>query len=307
MISITHTSASGTLVEGTSKGDGSAEILKVNGFRWSRNLGSWYLPRSRDQKPKTAIIHRASEQLRGAGNTVRESIDSTPRLEAEVETDRAAHDAARAERREVKAARLHDLAATQQARADAYDRQLPPMGQPILIGHHSEAKHRRTLERARAMTLRTMDTKKAATEMDEAARVAASATTHRHNPVTVGNRIKTLQAELRGLESQLTTATTTEKEKPWAPARAAELKAQILTHEDKLTYWSSIRAEQIATGQIVDYSKDTISKGDLVHYLGDWYPVVRANAKSVSIRQHPERSWTHTVEYHKLTGHKPQA
>ncbi|MFE5808361.1 hypothetical protein [Streptomyces sp. NPDC056491] len=39
----------GTLAEGTARGDGSAEILKGHYFRWSRNLGCWYLPHSRDR------------------------------------------------------------------------------------------------------------------------------------------------------------------------------------------------------------------------------------------------------------------
>lgn len=307
MISISHSAEHGTLITGTSRGDGSPEILKTNGFRWSRNLGSWYLPRSRDQRPKMAVIDRTCEQLSNSGHPVERALDAILRPEAEVEADRSTRDTARAARREVKAARLNTLATAQQAKADGYDRQLPPMGQPILVGHHSEARHRRTLDRARTWTLRTMETERAAREMADSAIVAATATTHRHNPVSVGNRIKTLETQLRALNSQRVATTTTYKDKGWAVGRAAELAEQIATHEDKLAYWIGIRAEQIIAGQVVDYSKDNISKGDQVHYLGDWYPVVRVNAKSVSIRQRPDRTWTQTVEYHKLTGHKTQA
>ena len=307
MISISHSAEHGTLVEGTSKGDGSPEILKANGFRWSRNLGSWYLPRSRDQRPKLAIINRTCEQLSNSGHPVARTLESTLRPEATAEADRSIRDAARAARREVKAARLKDLAAAQQDKADGYDRQLPPMGQPILVGHHSEARHRKALDRARTWTLRTMETERAAKEMTDSAKVAATATLHRHNPVTVGNRIKTVQAELRFMKSQLLATTIIYKDKVWAAGRAAELSERIAAHEDKLAYWEGIRAGQIDAGQVVDYSKGNISKGDLIHYLGDWYPVVRVNAKSVSIRQRPDRTWTQTVEYHKLTGHKAQA
>ena len=307
MISISHSAEHGTIIDGTSKGDGSPEILKANGFRWSRNLGSWYLPRSRDQRPKMAVIDRTCEQLSNSGHTIERALDATLRPEAEVEADRSISDTARAARREVKATRLNTLATAQQAKADGYDRQLPPMGQPILVGHHSEARHRKTLDRARTWTLRTMETERAAKEMAESAIVAATATTNRHNPVTVGNRIKTMQTELRALNSQLVATMTTYKDKGWATFRAAELSEKIAAHENKLAYWEGIRAGQIAAGQVVDYSKDNISKGDLIHYLGDWYPVVRVNAKSVSIRQQPDRTWTRTVEYHKLTGHKPHA
>ncbi|MEV8183297.1 DUF3560 domain-containing protein [Specibacter sp. NPDC078692] len=307
MISISHSAEHGTIIDGTSKGDGTPEILKSNGFRWSRNLGSWYLPRSRDQRPKMAVIDRTCEQLSNSGHTIEKTIDATLRPEAEVEADRSISDTARAARREVKVTRLNTLAAAQQAKANGYDRQLPPMGQPILVGHHSEARHRKTLDRARTWTLRTMETEQAAKEMAESAIVAATATTHRHNPVTVGNRIKTLQTELRALNSQLVATTTIYKDKAWAGGRATDLTEQIAAHEDKLAYWTGVRAEQINAGQVMDYSKDNISKGDLIHYLGDWYPVVRVNAKSVSIRQRPNHTWTQTVDYHKLTGHKPQA
>ena len=77
------------------------------------------------------------------------SIDSTFLVEAEIETYRIDRDLARTTRREGKASRMADLAATQQAKVDSYNRQLPPMGQPILVGHHSKARHRKSLVRAR--------------------------------------------------------------------------------------------------------------------------------------------------------------
>ena len=52
MTAITHTPAGGTILEGTTKGDGTNHILKTCGpWRWSRNLGAWYIPRSRDTAP----------------------------------------------------------------------------------------------------------------------------------------------------------------------------------------------------------------------------------------------------------------
>ncbi|MEB3067345.1 hypothetical protein, partial [Parvimonas micra] len=82
-----HAAAEGTLIEGTSRGDGSAEALKANGWRWSRALGSWYVPHSRDREPKTAIINRTAEQLTAAGFIVEISIDYARRPAATVEAD----------------------------------------------------------------------------------------------------------------------------------------------------------------------------------------------------------------------------
>ena len=61
-LTITHAPSEGTLIDGTSRGDGTADILRTNGWRWSRTLGSWYLPHSRDRAPKTQTITRTAEQ-----------------------------------------------------------------------------------------------------------------------------------------------------------------------------------------------------------------------------------------------------
>ena len=54
-LTITHTHAAGTLIDGTGRADGSAEVLKTvanpytgraGAWRWSRNLGSWYVARA---------------------------------------------------------------------------------------------------------------------------------------------------------------------------------------------------------------------------------------------------------------------
>ena len=40
-LTITHPHAEGTLIDGTSRSDGSAAALKVPRRRWSRGLGAW--------------------------------------------------------------------------------------------------------------------------------------------------------------------------------------------------------------------------------------------------------------------------
>ena len=62
-LTITHTHADGTLIDGTTKGDGTNTILKSVGFRWFRTLGTWGIPHSRDRQPNTHIIDRARAAL----------------------------------------------------------------------------------------------------------------------------------------------------------------------------------------------------------------------------------------------------
>ena len=48
MLTITHTHEAGTLIEGTTRDDGSSAILKANGWRWGRSIAQWYLPHTRE-------------------------------------------------------------------------------------------------------------------------------------------------------------------------------------------------------------------------------------------------------------------
>ncbi len=51
MLTITHTPTEGTTIDGTSKGDGTAPILKTAGWKWGRSITAWYIPHSRDRAP----------------------------------------------------------------------------------------------------------------------------------------------------------------------------------------------------------------------------------------------------------------
>ena len=97
-IALVHTHADGTIAYGTSKGDGSAEVLKANRWRWSRNLQAWYVPHSRDKLSKDWVIDATKTALEAAGFEVEVRIhnDITPGVE-ERETDRAERVEARAE------------------------------------------------------------------------------------------------------------------------------------------------------------------------------------------------------------------
>ena len=63
-LTIEHTEAEGTLLHGTSRGDGSAEVVKRLGWRWGRSIGMWFVPRSRDAAPKRPLIEQTADQLR---------------------------------------------------------------------------------------------------------------------------------------------------------------------------------------------------------------------------------------------------
>lgn len=91
MITITHSFAEGTLVQGTTRGDGSYGILTGSGWRWFRSLSMCGIRQSRDRLAKNWMINAAVAALRAAGLDVAEpEIDNDPRPMEEREADRAA-------------------------------------------------------------------------------------------------------------------------------------------------------------------------------------------------------------------------
>lgn len=58
-IDIIHSAVEGTLVHGTTRGDGTNTILKAAGFRWFPSLGLWGIAGSRDRQPNRYKIDHA--------------------------------------------------------------------------------------------------------------------------------------------------------------------------------------------------------------------------------------------------------
>jgi len=148
-LTIEHTEGEGTLLYGTSRGDGSAEAVKTLGWRWGRSIGLWFIPRSRDTAPKRPLIERTAQQLRAVGFEVEVSIDTTV-------GDREATEQRRANRSEERGERLDARADAEQQKADQRDaayRKIAdgiPFGQPIIQGHHSQARAERDARRIRS-------------------------------------------------------------------------------------------------------------------------------------------------------------
>lgn len=287
-ILISHTAADGTLVEGTSRGDGTAEILKLEGWRWGRSIASWYLPRSRDRAPQRRTIERTGAQLRAAGFTVEISVDETYRSAAEVEASKIERQADHAARLEDKAHRRANAAAAADAAAARAHDALPPMGEPIKIGHHSEGRHRAAISKASKTMLKSIEADRAAAEAAERAATAARATDHRYAPEQIVRRIERLEAELgtwrrrRDGSSRRISNGGIEVTHPATGDYAERVSREIERLDDELAYWRDVRQQQIADGQVTEHTRETIRIGDLIQFSGIWGKVTRLNAKSAT-------------------------
>lgn len=308
MLTITHTHAEGTMIEGTTKGDGTADVLKNCGWRWGRSIASWYVPHSRDNLPKALVIRRTLTALREAGFEVETDLSTDIRTTAEVEADKAARQEDRVEALNAKAARrsAKEDAAWERQRRDIA--RLPEGGEPIKIGHHSEGRHRAAIARADRSMRAASEAYAEAKEAAERAEAAAHTTAARHNPTTVANRIERLAADIRRVERHIV-ADTYDAERGFRPATEAEKDARAKSYAPRLTemkdqhaYWTSLRAEQIASGRVADYSKDTISAGDSVKVSGQWYKVAKTNAKTVALET--GYSWTQKAPYAHIQEHR---
>jgi Domain of unknown function (DUF3560) len=300
VITIKHTHLDGTLVDGTARGDGTAEILKAHRFRWFPSVKMWGIPQSRDHLAKRARITAAANALRGAGHEVSVIIDDTPRDVAQVTADR--HERLDERRRvlEGKAARKRASALAHLAEADRIDR-LRPFGQPILLGHHSERRARADQRRIE----RNMDTfsgeYRRSKELARRVSMVGSAAAYGERPDVIIRRIAATEAELRRLHRSLRRDAALGRRRAGQPdpADMEEFEARRVVLEHRLE--ADRAALQAAEGAgYRRYTQAEIHMGDRVRTLVGPRTVVRVSANSVSVKT--PYSWTDRVSYERITG-----
>ncbi len=311
-IAITHTRADGTLLDGTAYGDGTAELLRPATFRYSRNIG-WYLPRSRDRRADHYRINQAADALRTAGHQVTITIDeNTARPFTEAEAERLAAADARTDRyqRRAEAATARGEALT--ARADDGFARIP-MGQPILIGHHSEQRDRNHRNRLHNTERQGRDELKRGAYWADRAHAAATYEQHRYDIPTTLRRIQKLEADRRRVARQL--AALSQHTSQAADDRRAELRRVAAEYTEELAHWRQVVADAQAAGTKV-WTRADFQPGDLAQIGGRWYEVIKVNAKSLTVPGGPDMrpivtvagrgfTWNDRTPYDKVTGHRP--
>lgn len=311
-LTISHSPSEGTMIDGTEKGDGTAAVLKAKGWRWGRTIGAWFVPMSRDKTPKMHVITPTAAALKAAGYSVAVVLDTTEPDPAEVEARKLRREAERAEAMSAKAERKQADALRARDRADSAHEALPPAGEPIKVGHHSEKRHRRAHERAANTMRQAIHADGEAVEVARRAKVAARATKARHNPVTVANRIEKFAAEVRRIERDMAPRAEWVEDgdggahletRKVEGAHRERLAAQRDARAADLAFWRNVRDEQVANGEATNYGPETVSKGDAVLIRGQWRRVARANAKSVSVTT--GYSWTDRAPWAEVSDHKP--
>ncbi|PWI16005.1 hypothetical protein DI272_18915 [Streptomyces sp. Act143] len=313
-LTITHTRADGTLLEGSRKHDGVYEIVRPIGFRSSRNLGALYIRNSRDREADHWRIRRAVAALREAGWEVTVEIDESKRRsfkEAEAE---------RLERAENRAERHSDYASSAAARSNARHKAalgaldgIEP-GQPILVGHHSERRHRRAIERSDNNMRASIAEQERAQHHSDRAETAAQYKARRYDPNRTRRRLEKLNTELRKLERY--------RDEQLAAGRTADrAERRIEDLREEIAGWEEVVEEARQDG-VKLWEPDDFAPGDFALYSGTWYQIKRANPKTLSIAWNLRltkrvmtledateggSTWTFGMDYTKIRARCPEA
>lgn len=187
------------------------------------------------------------------------------------------------ERKESRIERYEGYSENAEARASAASEKafsilsvIPP-GQPILVGHHSERRHRRDLSRSdNAMRKSVEESKKSEYYDYKATSLSNQVSRARESLKYMENRFKDARKELNKL-------------KRWAEVSTGnqeQLQQRIVQAQEKFDYWKKRIEERenelLAEGKLLASPK-TIRVGDEISSFGKWLPVIRVNRTTVTV------------------------
>lgn len=303
-ITIRHTHTDGTLIEGSRRGDGVWEILRPGGFKYFRSISQIGIPQSRDHVAKRWMIQAAADALRAAGHEVTVEIDDTPRARADVLADQAERLDGRRDALAAKAVRVAGEVESLWQRSDQLTEHIPP-GQPILVGHHSERGHRRTLERAQNLAFAAVAKGREAREVAQRAEVVGDAAKYAASIPATLRRIERAQAELRGIDRNLEgyerrslngrdEVVYVERHEAASGAYRETLEARRAQLVGQITY-DEQAVEQAKVAGFRTFAKADFTPGCLIKARGRWHKVVKVNRTTVDVET--GYSWTDKVKF----------
>lgn len=274
-ITIRHDHEDGTVIEGSSRGDGVWEIAKAHGLECRR--GVIFKRHTRDRFADLSALSKLAGALREAGHTVAVEVDDVWRPAADREDARAVRVSERAERLAERASRQY---------AEAHARRMAsrsiadgmPFGEPIKVGHHSERAHRRAFERMESNDRASYAARDYAEELARRADAAERNEASRQGPRAIMRRVDTLKTDRRAWIRRLAD---TDK---GATGYARTCRLYIERLSEDIAFQQSKLGDLAATGVFVAWSAESVQRGDLVNVGGSWHEVARVNRKGVSVR-----------------------
>jgi hypothetical protein len=187
----------------------------------------------------------------------------------------------RAERMEQRAEAAQAEANARRAASDAIT-DLIPFGQPILVGHHSEKRHRRDLERSdnhvRA-ACEALDKRDHYRRRAEAARATAAGAQY-SDPGFLTRRIREAEAEERHWLHRLDGKHYAHSDpRPISEEYRASLAQRLEDVRDRLGFYRYC----LETCGVKVWDRESLKGKTAVLVRGDWWPIVKLNPKTVAI------------------------
>lgn len=272
-----------------------AQKAEIKGaFLWS-SYGKCWVSRTKNNHWRAEQIAKALE-LADAGKTG-ERLPFAEQVERQ--TERAEARAERYEERAIDAGREAHARFNSPANKTLSDMQ----GEPVKIGHHSEKRHRRLIERAWADMGKGAEAWQKSQHYESRAATARATASQKQlsNRGFLARRIKECEKELRDIGRALERAQAGPEEGREAWMERLCDRAEV--HEDKLGFYR----ECLSALGGVQHSRATIKRGDRIKDRFGWLVVVRANPTTVSGKytEQPLVGWDCKVPYAEILGHEP--
>jgi hypothetical protein len=274
---ITHDHEDGTVLHGSRKGDGVWEIIReIHG--WDARRGVLFVRQSRDRFAQLVTIDKTAEALRAAGWTVAVEVDDVWRPASVREEARAERASDRAVRLGERASRRYQEANSRREAARSIS-DMMPFGEPIKIGHHSEARHRRAFDRIDAHTRASINAWDYAQHLTDRAAGAEANEAAKHDPRAIMRRIERMETDARDWERRRVESL---GKRSTGYLRRCMLEAEKLAED--LAYQRAKLGTLAESGTFVAWAGEHFRKGDHANIGGDWCEVTRINRKGVSVR-----------------------
>ncbi|GHE32183.1 hypothetical protein GCM10017673_38750 [Streptosporangium violaceochromogenes] len=293
MITVHCSPAQGITVTGTSRADGSNKTLGNRskgglGLKWGSYIGAWYVPHSRDRhnsvnRPRAEHI---AATLRDAGFAVTVEYSDETRTAATREAEMYDRAAARADAYTAFARNAATRADTHRETARAATAGIP-LGQPILLGHHSQRRHEKALERSDSHTRKAIAETGRTAHWTHRADAAAHLEQHRTNPRVTLRRLQRLEADRRRFQRALDGTPPPNHRglydvKPAAGEHRKRLLHDLTQLDDEIAHWRGVIAQAEADG-VKLWGPADFTKGDFVLYSGTWWEIKRVNPKTLTV------------------------
>lgn len=265
-------------------------------FLWSKFAGAWVSRSSRNNWRAESIAKDLGLEDHGE---IGGRLSFAEQMEQKAE--RAEE---RADRMEERAERAGDEARQRFAVARRIGDCIP-LGQPILVGHHSERGHRADLKRIDNSMRKGVEAYRKSQHYEARAEAARNTASQAQlgNTAYLERRIKENEKAERGLMNYVEQAIA--KDKPDWLDRLHPLLEEV---RDKLAFFR----ERLEAAGGVQYGKHNVKPGDFVLIRGCWQEVAKCNRLTVAVPNicfndpQSQRRWALKYGWGEVKNHRPQ-